>query len=516
MKSVWHDDALVPHTGAASPVLEKPENLRRLGLIIFISVLLLAVPQAALLPLLDRDEPRFAEASREMVQSGNYVVPTFNHAPRYAKPPLTYWCQSASFVLLGESALAARLPSLVATAGTALLLFIWGVQLGNRNIGVIASLSYAFCLQTMQQGRVATADALLIFFMTLTALAGWNLVQLAQTGVVPLKDPRWNKWGIALTLGFAGGFLAKGPEAWLPMYALIIGAAFLGKRIAQAYVAIFLLGLLIVACWAVPAFAQTHGDYWKQGLNEGIGQRAISGMQGHGASSIGWYILLLPLYLVLFWVSALPWSPLLVWEWKKIFRGVKPDGTDGYLYINTAAIFIVFTLMVTKLPHYTLPAFPFIALWFARRWVNAGLKPALPIKLTAGFGVGFALCAMVYIPMAMAHEASPSPVAELVEKARAEAALTTSTEFALVDFQEPNTVWEMRRVVGGYGHVIPENDVLAFLDLPGPRAVILSTALWKKLEPTYGKAAASWKTFQARGFNAAKGSFVDLTMVVKS
>lgn len=94
-----------------------------MGLLLFLAVLALALPQAALLPLLDRDEPRFAEASREMLQSGNFIVPTFNHAPRYAKPPLIYWCQAVSYTIFGENAFAARLPSLLATAGTAWLLF---------------------------------------------------------------------------------------------------------------------------------------------------------------------------------------------------------------------------------------------------------------------------------------------------------------------------------------------------------------------------------------------------------
>ena len=107
--------------------------------------------------------------------------------------------------------------------------------------------------------------------------------------------------------------------------------------------------------------------------------------------SFGWYLLSLPLYLTLFWVSALPWSPLLLIQRKKLFVEAKADGTDGYLLINIAMIFLVFSLMVTKLPHYTLPAFPFIALFFARRWMAAGLSPGLPIKLTVGFGVAFAL-----------------------------------------------------------------------------------------------------------------------------
>ncbi len=192
----------------------------RKALLLFFAVLALALPQAALLPLLDRDEPRFAEASREMLQSGNFIVPTFNGAPRYAKPPLIYWCQAVSYKIFGENAFAARLPSLIATAATACLLYTWGVKLGSTPMGLAAGLCYAFCFQTLQQGRVATADALLIFFMTLTAFAGWMLIRMPFAS----RSSRHYICDTTLALGFAGGFLAKGPEALLPLLPLLICA----------------------------------------------------------------------------------------------------------------------------------------------------------------------------------------------------------------------------------------------------------------------------------------------------
>src|ERR1041385_8762750 len=68
------------------------------------------------LPLIDRDEPRFAEASREMIQRGDYVVPYFNNQLRLDKPPLTYWAQTVSYRMFGQNDFAARLPSAVAAA----------------------------------------------------------------------------------------------------------------------------------------------------------------------------------------------------------------------------------------------------------------------------------------------------------------------------------------------------------------------------------------------------------------
>ena len=481
----------------------------RMGLFIFLGVLALSIPQAALLPLLDRDEPRFAEASREMRQSGNFVVPTFNGAPRYAKPPLIYWMQAASFCVLGENRFAARLPSLLATAGTAVLLFCWGADLAGTAAGMIAALSYAFCFQAMQQGRVATADALLVFFVALTGLAGWRLLGLATEG----SSRSWRLWGMALALAIAGGFLAKGPEALLPMVPIFWTARGSGGRLLWALAAILALGLFVVAWWAVPAFAETHGAYWREGLQHDVGDRMISGFQGHGASSLGLYLLLLPLYFLTFWISALPWSPLLVIFRRRLFAAWVPDGAEVYLLQNAALFFVIFSLMVTKLPHYTLPAFPFLALIFAKRWVGGGLRVGLPAGLGWGMGGVLALVALFVIPVVVVPLANPSPVGRLVREAGS--SLTPGTEFALVDFQEPNAIWEMRRVVRGEARMISADGVAEFLREPGGRAVVMTAEGWARCRPV-GVDAARLKVFSARGWNAAKGTFLDLTLVVEA
>src|SRR3989449_4642989 len=81
------------------------------------------------LPLIDRDEPRFAEASREMIERADYIVPYFNNQLRLDKPPLAYWTQVASYRIFGENDFAARFPSAVAAALTALVIFVWGSRL---------------------------------------------------------------------------------------------------------------------------------------------------------------------------------------------------------------------------------------------------------------------------------------------------------------------------------------------------------------------------------------------------
>src|SRR5919109_2811666 len=131
------------------------------------------------LPLIDRDEPRFAEASREMIERGDYVVPYFNGQLRLDKPPLTYWAQVASYHIFGENDFAARFPSAIAAALVAILIFAWGTHFGERphpagsvrhpaehKTGLVAAIMFTLCLQTFVHAKAAVADMWLVLLMT--------------------------------------------------------------------------------------------------------------------------------------------------------------------------------------------------------------------------------------------------------------------------------------------------------------------------------------------------------------
>jgi len=105
-------------------------------------------------PLINRDEPRFAEASREMRERGDYVVPYFNNQLRLDKPPLIYWCQAGSYWVFGENEFAARLPSALASALTALVVFGFGSRLYGRRIGLHAAIVFTLSLQVIDRKSV--------------------------------------------------------------------------------------------------------------------------------------------------------------------------------------------------------------------------------------------------------------------------------------------------------------------------------------------------------------------------
>jgi hypothetical protein len=115
--------------------------------------------------LIDRDEPRFAEASREMGERHDFIVPFFNGEYRFDKPPLTYWAQLTSFQVFGTNDFAARFPSSVAAALTAVALFYWGRRLGRGDRpGWYSAAIFTLAFQVVEHAKAAVADMWLVLF----------------------------------------------------------------------------------------------------------------------------------------------------------------------------------------------------------------------------------------------------------------------------------------------------------------------------------------------------------------
>jgi 4-amino-4-deoxy-L-arabinose transferase-like glycosyltransferase len=480
------------------------------------------------LPLIDRDEPRFAEASREMIQRADYVVPYFNNQLRLDKPPLAYWAQVASYRIFGESDFSARFPSAVAAALTALVILAWGRRIGAAEIGRCAAIIFTLSLQTFVHAKAAVADMWLVLFMTLAHWAGYELLACSPAAlprhgerdvVAPYHRTRW--WFV-FYLSLAFGFLAKGPIAWIPLLT-VLAAIVLARdwRLGRNFQ--FLLGILlmlaVVALWGIPALVQTHGQFLAIGIGRHVIGRSLATMEGHGASSFGIYLLLLPFYFVTVFVGFFPWSIKLPWLIRQL-RGQKKTGIadssdsgnkiDNYLVTGIAIIFVIFTLVSTKLPHYTLPAFPLLALLLARHWQGA----ATVKNHGSSFRTIAASAACIWIAMALVVPllvARFFPAYQLFRESRAY--LQTNMQFASVEFEEPSIVWYFRARVQGFLTRLNRKKAVDFMSTPGPRFVIVPTPLVPTLFPNRPQA---WRYFPTHGFNIPKGKQIDLALVLKS
>src|SRR5215467_7359573 len=322
-------------------------------IVLFLACLLFHVAGTWSLPLIDRDEPRFAEAAREMRERGDYIVPYFNNQFRFDKPPLTYWFQVASYRIFGENDFAARFPTAVAAALVALVLFAWGKRVRDERAGWWAAIIFTLSLQTFIHGKAAVADMWLVLFVTLAHRAGWELFQMNVQGSTSNAQRPMVFWWTFFYGSLAFAFLAKGPIGWTPLLTVAIAQRFIRKESFAArfkFVRGILLMLALVCLWGIPALVQTHGEFFRIGIGKHVVERSIATMEGHGASSIWMYLALLPFYFVTVFVSFFPWSIKLPALWKNLRSN--RDSTDQFLLAGAVIIFGIFTFVQTKLPHY--------------------------------------------------------------------------------------------------------------------------------------------------------------------
>lgn len=371
--------------------------------------------------LTDRDEGSNAEAGREMLESGDWISPTLNYEPRYAKPAFVYWVLASTYALFGENEFTARLPSAMFGLG---LLFLQYFFL-NRFLGPTIAFGGALILllnaEFVGLHRMVMTDPELVFFTTLATYSFW---------VGFREDGRDRHFLWLFYIGMALAMLAKGPVGIIiPLLAVIPYLTL--TRQWKIYFAKgkplvgWMLFIAIAAPWYLAMFA-IHGADYAAAAHANTTGRFANPMEGHGGT--------LFFYLPVLLVGFFPWSgflPVTVYqslkEWKLFRSGEKnPKGEEGLLLFSTLwilGILVFFTISATRLPHYILPLFPAASLLVAVFWSRclsekspSGLKLSVRIILVTGYLLSIVLVSLPaiyeYFQQKIALE---FPVAQTVE-----------------------------------------------------------------------------------------------------
>lgn len=464
-----------------------------------------------ILPLIDRDEPRFAEAAREMRERQDWVVPRFNNSLRLDKPPLIYWVQNAVVACLGESDMAVRLPSALAAALTSLVVYWFGRRIASERLGLRAGLMYATSLQVMLHAKLAVADHLMVLFVTLAFWAGYEWLRPEESPGTPGNGGARRGW---LTLFFASlalAFLAKGPVGWLPLLAVPVFLAWNGGTRPRQDAAGFAFGLLgtlgIIALWGLPALWRTNGEFLAVGIGKHVLQRSFAVLEGHGVA--GWlgYAATLPFYFLGVFASFFPWAIALPAMAREIRRHSGIATLDRWLLTGTGLTFVIFSLVRTKLPHYTLPAFPLLTLWIAWRWEQKQSWPSW---------FGAAAAAMVLANLAFSFVASPllrARLPSLILAQKTSPWIHKQTQIAAVGYTEPSLVWYFRAHTACFMEYPGEAGLQSFLDRPGSRICILPSEMATRI---LGAQPAGCRRVDVEGINPVNGKRARLCAVVKA
>ena len=157
--------------------------------IVIVSAAILYFVGSGRVSLWDRDEAWYAQTSKQMLESGDWVVPRFLDAPRYAKPILIYWCQAASMKFFGPTVLAARIPSAVAMVGTIVLLGVVLKHAVGAHQASLTILIFASSAMVIASAKMCLTDSVMLFFLTAAQLAMFSIYRNPRGAAAP-----WLLW----------------------------------------------------------------------------------------------------------------------------------------------------------------------------------------------------------------------------------------------------------------------------------------------------------------------------------
>lgn len=327
--------------------------------VILLTLLTLAMvlPGLASLPVIDRDEARFAQASVQMADTNDLLNIRLQNEARNKKPAAAYWAQTAMIKVFagdGENRIwAQRIPSVLASLITILALYWGGLRMVGRKAALIGCALLATSLIFVFEGHIAKTDALLcaattVFFVSLGRLRNGG--------------GRLEVWTFWVALG--ASIMIKGPIgpvlASLSLISIWIWERDLSWARPLLNWGAMIVFILIWLPWAISMFFITDGAFFIESLGNDFGGKVVSGQEDHGAPP-GAHSLAI-------WATLWPASLFLLPGLAYAIRSTK-SGTDNIVTRSMRLIlcwvvpfWILIEIMPTKLPHYGLPVFPALCL----------------------------------------------------------------------------------------------------------------------------------------------------------
>jgi 4-amino-4-deoxy-L-arabinose transferase-like glycosyltransferase len=325
----------------------------------------------------DPDEAHYAETSRELLRTGEWLAPYYNEQPFFDKPILFHWLQAAAMAIVGTTEFGARLvPALGALA--IIVTTAWlGATLISFEVGLVAALVFAASPAVFALARYAILDTVFTAFL----FGGASLVTVAA-----LDDRPHLQWGGYCLIALA--VLTKGPLA-LVLCGLAFGLALLAspelrRRLLTLRIFTGLIMVLIASApWFIYMWARFRGDFIAgYVLDENIRLYATNRFRGRPDT---WF------YFRVLGAGLLPWTGLLVGrlfdDVRAAIRDRRLDPLETLLWCWIIAIVGFFTLSRFKLDHYVFPAAPALCLLIARAW--ADIRAHTLTRLNAGVRIGF-------------------------------------------------------------------------------------------------------------------------------
>lgn len=362
-------------------------------LLVFLILVSLAafLPGFATIPPFDRDEARYAQATHQMLETGDFVDIRFQDEARHKKPVGIYWLQSASVHLLSGGAdngpiWMYRVPSLLGAVASVLLTAWVGLALFGPAAALIGGMMMATCVLLGVEARMAKTDAVQLA----TILAAMGVLARAY-----LRPDRALSLSLVVIfwLALGIGILVKG------LILMVLGMAVLAlwvmdrdafwlRRLRPALGVPLMLA--VVLPWLVAIGIASDGAFFTYAIGHEFLGKAHSVQQNHGAPP-GYF-------LVTFWISFWPWAPLALLALPLVWRH-RHEAAVRFCLAWIIPTWIIHEIVVTKLPHYILPVLPAVALLSVAMVGRASV--GMPSQRWAWAAVGLAILVSLAFAVAL-------------------------------------------------------------------------------------------------------------------
>jgi 4-amino-4-deoxy-L-arabinose transferase-like glycosyltransferase len=334
--------------------------------VLAVLALLSFLPGLFQIPPVDRDEARFAQATKQMIETGDYVDIRFQEETRYKKPVGIYWLQAA--VVQAAEAVGVRearttiglyrIPSLLGALGAVLATYWTAMAFVSRRAALMAGVMMATAILLGVEARLAKTDAMLLL-TCVTALGAMARAYLAEQGDRPSSLPPLAIAAI-FWAAIAAGIMIKGPIILMFVGFAAIALVAVDRSARWMLRLKPLLGVpfavAIVTPWLVAIMIRSGGSFFTESLGADMFSKVTGGQETHGLPP-GFYFLI-------FWLTFLPGALLAGLAAPAVWRARAEPGCKLLLAWIVPA-WIVLELVPTKLPHYVLPLYPALAILIA-------------------------------------------------------------------------------------------------------------------------------------------------------
>ncbi len=343
-------------------------------LVIFALYVILYFFRLGSVGLIDVDEPRYAEAGREMLELNNWIVPYFNYVVRYDKPIFFYWLEAISMKIFGINEFSVRLPSLMTALMTVGIFFYFLQSFYGKYVALIGSLILMSCFEFAALSRFSVTDMTLAAFLSSSILCfflGYNCI-LSSHRFFKLQIKEFSLHYILGFIFLALAVLTKGPVAVVVAGLIIVPFFWWIRKLEYFYKSFsFWIGFLILFILVIPWYWSVHfatgGEFTKVFFGVHNFTRYTSVVSGH-RGSLFYFI---PVVCIGFlpWIFFLPQSiGFILNKGLKSLLGLSKDQIPWFFLWWFVVVFILYSCSKTKLLTYILPLFlplsAIVALWF--------------------------------------------------------------------------------------------------------------------------------------------------------